>query len=286
MKLNNLATLTSNTAEWSAIALNLPEGLSFEAWVEVGSQLKTIEQSVMWWIGDWLRFGERRYGSKYEEAAAATGYSKSQLYDAKYVASAYDFSERSESLTWVHHRAAAPLPALQRKEALFLAVENGWSSRDLKAEIQRRKAEAASNPARPAAPWDAAPPYRPDAITRRLGVLVRAAFSDWFGIGEMRANLLATLFEAGGRPYDARLLTLAVDSHRPMTHGALHEAVHTLRDSFDSEAIDRSDDGYFLTEIGLQECRRALREAADMLLTAALEPANDTGAFTEPEPAA
>lgn len=125
---------------WSATGLHLPEGLSVEAWQEVGRKLHSIQGSLMWWIGDWLAFGERRYGETYKEAMEVTGYSLQHLTDAKYVAQAYAPSDRSEKVGWSFHKAAASRPVLERRELISLAAENGWSRRELVEEIQRRKA--------------------------------------------------------------------------------------------------------------------------------------------------
>src|SRR5690606_13579211 len=38
----------------SRVGLTIREGLEFEQWEAIGSQLTMIEGSVLWWIGDWL----------------------------------------------------------------------------------------------------------------------------------------------------------------------------------------------------------------------------------------
>src|SRR5262245_38055550 len=58
----------------SAVGLMLPKDLSYSDWKNVARTLQTIERSVMWWIGDWIRFGEQRWGEKYREAMEVTGY--------------------------------------------------------------------------------------------------------------------------------------------------------------------------------------------------------------------
>lgn len=36
--------------------------------------MRYIEGAVQWWVGDWLNFGERKYGEKYAQGMDATGY--------------------------------------------------------------------------------------------------------------------------------------------------------------------------------------------------------------------
>lgn len=134
---SNLPALTG--AQFSEVGLYLDEGLSFERWQELGETLKAMERSVMWWIGDWLRFGERRWGETYSQALDATGYSHSALSKAKWIASTYEPCNRLQELSWTHHLEAAPLPAEERMQVLREAGANRWSVRDLKAEVNRRK---------------------------------------------------------------------------------------------------------------------------------------------------
>jgi len=58
---------------------------------------------VLWWIGDWLRYGERSYGEMYSQTLDAMDYSYQMLRNAVYVADAFEFSRRRENLPWSHH---------------------------------------------------------------------------------------------------------------------------------------------------------------------------------------
>jgi hypothetical protein len=69
--------------------------------------LKSIEQSVMWWIGDWLRFGKRRWGDRYAQAMEATERSHQTLRDAMWVANEFDLSRWRDNLSWSHHQEVA-----------------------------------------------------------------------------------------------------------------------------------------------------------------------------------
>lgn len=118
--------------------LNLPDGLDYEDWQTLGYVLSRIEHSVMWWIGDWWRYGERAYGEAAAQAAP-TGYSLKTVQTAAWVADQYpESSRRREDLTWTHHREAASLDDADK--VLAAAAENGWSSRELRREVKRRKA--------------------------------------------------------------------------------------------------------------------------------------------------
>ncbi|MFZ5751276.1 MAG: hypothetical protein ACOY5U_09435 [Pseudomonadota bacterium] len=94
---------------------------------------------------------------------------------------------------------------------------------------------------------------------------VQAAFCEYFGIGPARSNLLIALFEAQGSPATTGTLSARVDSHRKPSSGAIQEAIHRLRDCLQAEAIDRGERGYFLTEVGMAECRAALEHMGQTL---------------------
>ena len=126
-----------------ATGLDLPDHLTYEQWQGIGGALQSVNRSVMWWIGDWLRYGERRYGEMYAQAVEQTGRTYDSLSDAKWIAEAFQFSDRSENLSWTHHRIAAALPPNQRREILDLAERDGLSVRDMRHEVNRRKAAAA-----------------------------------------------------------------------------------------------------------------------------------------------
>ena len=68
------------------------------------------ERSVMFWIGDWLNYGEKaNYGDKYTQALEVTKYDYQTLRDAAWVSGRIQLSDRSDNLSWTHHRAVAAL---------------------------------------------------------------------------------------------------------------------------------------------------------------------------------
>jgi hypothetical protein len=95
--------------------------------------------------------------------------------------------------------------------------------------------------------------------------LVRAAFCDYFAIGEARADLLIALYERAGEAARWDVLRHEADSHRPPTRGALQESIRLLRACMKTESIDLQDGGYCLTDVGLAECQEALIETATAL---------------------
>ena len=44
--------------------------LSFDEWNALGQKLAPVGKSIGFIIGDWINYGAKRYGEKYEEALA------------------------------------------------------------------------------------------------------------------------------------------------------------------------------------------------------------------------
>lgn len=125
--------------------LTIGADLSFDEWAKLGETLKVVHRATLFWIGDWLNYGERKYGEMFAQAIDATYYSLSTLQTAKWVSDRIETSMRMEDLTWNHHQVIAPLEPNEQGEWLDRAVrgEDGrpWSVRKLRAELQQQRSE-------------------------------------------------------------------------------------------------------------------------------------------------
>lgn len=119
--------------------LIISDETSFDEWSALGEWLQSAERSLMWWIGDWLRFGESKWGDKYASGIEITGRSYQNLADAKWVADRVEFSRRRENLSWSAHREVAALPPQQADSILDEAEREGWSVRETRAAVHRVK---------------------------------------------------------------------------------------------------------------------------------------------------
>lgn len=96
-------------------------------------QLARDRTSIQWALGDWLRYGEGRgdFGEYYAQAADFTQYSEGTLQNFVWVCGRYEISRRNEKLSFSHHSIIAALHPKVQDRLLALAVERGWSSREL-----------------------------------------------------------------------------------------------------------------------------------------------------------
>lgn len=147
-----MAEVTERAMQASAggIALSrtawVPEvDLDMREWVTCGRRLGALGRGIAWWIGDWLRYGNARYGEKYSRAARLTGYDAQSLMNMAYVASRFDVSRRREQLSWSHHAEVAALDSSTQDRWLDLAQEQNLSVHSLRLELRSaRRAESAT----------------------------------------------------------------------------------------------------------------------------------------------
>jgi len=130
--------------------LILNESISIDEWKELGSQLKQVEGSVQFWIGDWARFGDKKgftgknvSSEVYDELEEITGLERKTLQNYKNVAEqtaeVRNSSPRGEELSYTHYREVAKLTPEKQTEFLNKASDENLSVRDLRREINRDK---------------------------------------------------------------------------------------------------------------------------------------------------
>jgi hypothetical protein len=103
-----------------------------------GHRLGLVTRSCQWWLGDWIRYGNGRWGEKYKEAAKVTGYDVQSLRNFAYVAGAIDVSRRRDDLTWSHHAEVSALDPQEQIQWLDLAATQRMSVADLRIELRAR----------------------------------------------------------------------------------------------------------------------------------------------------
>lgn len=100
---------------------------------------------------------------------------------------------------------------------------------------------------------------------------LRITFRDWFGVQDNQAEVIVTLWERRGRPLTAKQLAADVNTHKTPSVGAIMERICVVRKAMREESIDRDDRGYFMTEVGVEECRIALNHMAQVLAREGVE---------------
>lgn len=119
--------------EMTETGLELPENLDIAEWVRVGEVLKVMSKSVQWWAGDWLAYGERRYG---EEAFQALEKADQTLANWAWVCRKVHPSRRREDVGFSVHAELAPLPPEEQELALTKASEEDWTVKRAREEVR------------------------------------------------------------------------------------------------------------------------------------------------------
>lgn len=112
--------------------------LTYEEWESVGAELFRVDQSWQWWVGDWINYGEKKYGQTYEQALALTDKKVSTLWDVASISRDFETSRRRE-VSWGHHRAVQGLEPEQQDEILEQAEKEGKSRQWVRDEVKKKK---------------------------------------------------------------------------------------------------------------------------------------------------
>jgi hypothetical protein len=92
------------------------------------------------YIGDGLNYGDLRWHDTYAQYVNATGHRVELLRDYKWVYGAVPKPIRQRGLHYGHYKAAAALGTLDERESwLIAAVQEGWTTDELRALIKSAK---------------------------------------------------------------------------------------------------------------------------------------------------
>ncbi|MEW1792311.1 MULTISPECIES: novobiocin biosynthesis transcriptional regulator NovE [Streptomyces] len=116
--------------------LRIPRDLSLEAWCRLGGRILAVCDSSVWWIGDWLVFGQNQYGDRYRRAMKETKLDYQTLRNYAWVARKFEPSRRRDSLTFQHHMEVAALSEAEQDHWLDFAVRLNWSRNELRKQIR------------------------------------------------------------------------------------------------------------------------------------------------------
>jgi uncharacterized paraquat-inducible protein A len=105
-------------------------------WTEAGRRLGTMGRCGQWGLGDWIRYGNAKFGERYSRATRITGYDVQTLMNMVYVASRFEISRRRETLSWSHHETLASLDLAEQELWLDRAAAERLSVADLRTELR------------------------------------------------------------------------------------------------------------------------------------------------------
>jgi hypothetical protein len=140
--LRDAGVLGDTYADLSLVLTLQDEDADFDTFEAIGRFLARALDACRFWLADWLIFGEGAFGDRFYQAADVTGLSETTLVDYARVAMRVPRSRRRDNLHFSHHREVAKLDPEAQTYWLDLAVERGYSTRELRDAIQAAREEA------------------------------------------------------------------------------------------------------------------------------------------------
>ncbi len=137
----------NGAVEFGPLGLTFHRDIEYGAWERLGKALQYMDSAVHWWIGDWIRYGERRWGEIYSQALEETPFKYDTLRHDVYVAERIDPGRRRPLLTWSHHQEVAGLPPAVQDRWLDQAEKGHWTRETLRQHIREERARVLEAPA-------------------------------------------------------------------------------------------------------------------------------------------
>ena len=140
--MNCPVTLPSQKVTITRTGLRIDSELSFEEWRDLADSIGSAARSIGFIVGDWLVYGQTLFGTdgfpdkkvdpaSYELAVASTGLDLSTLQNYAYVSRSVPYAERTEHLSWEHHRLLAKLPGEEQKRWIETCLAEDKAGRRL-----------------------------------------------------------------------------------------------------------------------------------------------------------
>ena len=120
----------------TSMGLRIPDALDIKTWEQVGHKISSIANCTAWCLGDWLVYGQYKYGERYRTVAAAVNLDFQTLRNYAWVARRYELENRRERLSFQHHAEVAAMPPEERERWLDLAEEHQWSRNVLRRNVR------------------------------------------------------------------------------------------------------------------------------------------------------
>ncbi|MEU9343311.1 LmbU family transcriptional regulator [Streptomyces sp. NPDC048278] len=125
--------------------MTFPQDLSQRSWERIGEGLRELADSSVWWLADWLIFGETAYGvRRYREAIDRTGLDHQTLRNYAWVARRFEHRRRRDGLSFAHHAEVTRLSPPEQDYWLRRAEQQKWSRNELRRAVRAGLAEQRS----------------------------------------------------------------------------------------------------------------------------------------------
>jgi len=128
--------------EFLSNALILPKGLEFSHWERIGKFLQDSQEGILWWIGDWIAYGETYFNEPYAQAIKRiTGYEEQTVRNSVFTARAIPPQRRRFALPFSTYSEVASLPPNEQDDFLQKTITDELTRKQLRTKVRVRRAE-------------------------------------------------------------------------------------------------------------------------------------------------
>lgn len=185
--------------------------MSYERWEAIGRFLGSIGRRSLWYIGDWLIFGEAVFGEaaaqgveattqeRYSEAERVTGLDHGTLMNARSICARVARSRRRPELGVWMHEPVAKLEPKEQVKWLDHAVKKGWTRDQLRRAVKADDVEAAVPPDRESGSASSSFVSVQERIEAAARDVMKMAQPTGNGVHEVPDEVIARLHEAFGQ---------------------------------------------------------------------------------------
>ena len=124
---------------FTPVGLILPETITFDEWLALAPILRLFTRASLWWWGDYLNIGERKWGEMYTQALEESDYSYETLRHAKWICKEIDLCRRRHKLPFSFHQEVAELDKSLQDTMLYDCEDEGWNRQELRSNIKQYK---------------------------------------------------------------------------------------------------------------------------------------------------
>lgn len=137
-QLVSLASFAKDCVIVGDVNIAIDQSMTFADWKKLGASITQLQESSLFWLGDWLNAGQRIYGTKYREALTVLGdkYEYQSLVNIAYICHNVPPEIRRRELTYSHHREVCKLTPDQQRDWLAQAASQEWSVSELRRRIR------------------------------------------------------------------------------------------------------------------------------------------------------
>lgn len=108
----SLIAILPQQGQLTKTAWSLPSAMTEADWKSAGQALSQVEGAMNWWLGDWWRFGEHKYGDRKAlvESEEWTGPAFGSCMNAAAICAKFKTSRRREVVPFSHHAEVSSIP--------------------------------------------------------------------------------------------------------------------------------------------------------------------------------